>query len=1226
MFRHFQTVAVLLVVTLLTAGTSQLGIGPQTLAGSYSPVVSKSSSPAFGPAAPRKNSASKLGVSRTSAGGFVRAAVSPKSAALLPRALPQSGSPNAPVLFAPSNGANGVTTSPTLDVTVSDSSSNNLTVTFYGRPAATPGADFNLIALPDTQYYSSSLNGGTPAMFNAQTQWIVNNKSTLNIPYVVHLGDIVQTGNNNGNNSEWAVADNALKILENAGIPYGVHPGNHDEGDNLSNIGSASITGSFNTWFGVSRFSGRSYYGGHAGTTNDNHYDLFSAGGLDFIVVYFAYDESASGSRFQNVLTWANGVLHQYPTRHAILVSHYILNNGNPATFGTQGQALFNALKSNPNLFMTLSGHIGYPGEGQRTDTVSGNTIQSVMSDFQDRANGGSGWLRIMTFSPANNRISVQTYSPVLNQYMTDSGSQFTLPFNMQSSGYAVLGTVSNVSSGSHATIPWNSLNTNSPYQWYVTVSNGTNTTTGPVWSFTTTNGTAPAVNLSNTSLNFGSQVVNTSSVAQNVQLTNTGSTALNITSMGVTGTNSGDYSQTNTCGSSVSAGSNCTISVTFKPTATGTRSASVSISDNASGSPHTISLTGTGTTSGPVISGVGASGITTTSAVIGWTTNVQATTQVEYGTSTNYGTLTTLNASLVTTHSQTLSNLLANTNYHYRVRSKDSGNSETISADFTFTTDSTSQPPSAITFIQSASAFSSSATALSKAFNIATTKNNLIVVGVYTWGGTVSSVSDTLANSYLLASSGATPSGNRLYVYYAINKASGADTVTANLSGGGVMSDIHEYAGISTTTPLDQAKVSTGSGTAIDSGGVTTTVANELIFGYAGVDGNVVSGPGATFTQRENTGNGEGSEDKIVSAIGSYNATATGGSATWAGAIVTFAGAGTGSPAPAVNLSASSLIYGSQQINTTSAAQTLTLTNTGTSALHLTTVALGGTNPTAFAVSTGTTCTNGSTVAAGGTCIVNLTFSPSALTSYVATLTFTDDASPTTQVVNLTGTGITSQSILFSPSPLAFGSQQQGTASAALTSTLTNSGSSSVTITGVTITGSNPGDFTFVAPSSGADCRTVGTVAANGTCSIALTFTPAATGARAATVSVADSAAGSPHTLAVTGTGTSTTSTTVSLSPTSLSFSRTRVGSTSSSKSVTLKNTGTSVLNISSIATSGDFSQTNTCGSSRNPGQSCTIRVTFSPTASGTRTGSLTVTDNASNSPQSVSLSGTGR
>jgi centrosomal CEP192-like protein len=108
--------------------------------------------------------------------------------------------------------------------------------------------------------------------------------------------------------------------------------------------------------------------------------------------------------------------------------------------------------------------------------------------------------------------------------------------------------------------------------------------------------GTTPGVMLSPTSLNFAAQLVTTASALQNVTLTNNGNSTLGITGIAIAGANSGDFSETNTCGASVSAAANCTISVTFKPTATGNRPASVTITDDAAGSAQTIALTAIGT------------------------------------------------------------------------------------------------------------------------------------------------------------------------------------------------------------------------------------------------------------------------------------------------------------------------------------------------------------------------------------------------------------------------------------------------------------------------------------------------------------------------------------------------------------------------------------------------------------------------------------------------------
>src|ERR1700719_2243383 len=322
------------------------------------------------------------------------------------------------------------------------------------------GPNFVIIPVSDTQYYVSSLQGGTPATLDTQMQWIVNNNESLNIAYVAGLGDVVQDGNNNGNPSEWLNANHSFSLLEDPvatgrpeGIPYGLSVGNHDQGP-TGNGGVDSSTTSYNQYFGISRFSGRSYYGGSfSSSDNNNHYDLFSASGLDFVVVHLEWDENVAHPEF---ITWADSILQQFPNRRAIVVTHYLCDDGFQANFSTQGQAIYNGLKGNPNLFLMLGGHYT-PPEGWRQDTFNGNRIVSLHSDYQEDTNGGNGWFRIMTFSPANNSIHVQTYSPTLNQFENTSAGDFTLPYAMQGpgSGFPLLGTAT-VSSRSPATPLWN--------------------------------------------------------------------------------------------------------------------------------------------------------------------------------------------------------------------------------------------------------------------------------------------------------------------------------------------------------------------------------------------------------------------------------------------------------------------------------------------------------------------------------------------------------------------------------------------------------------------------------------------------------------------------------------------------------------------------------------------------------------------------------------------------
>src|SRR5206468_1052600 len=134
--------------------------------------------------------------------------------------------------------------------------------------------------------------------------------------------------------------------------------------------------------------------------------------------------------------------------------------------------------------------------------------------------------------------------------------------------------------------------------------------------------------------------------------------------------------------------------------------------------------------------------------------------------------------------------------------------------------------------------------------------------------------------------------------------------------------------------------------------------------------------------------------------------------------------------------------------------------------------------------------------------------------------------------------------------------------------------------------------------------------------------------GGRAASVSIADDAPGTPHTIPLSGNGT-TPAPAVMLTPTSVTFASQLVGSTSASQSSMVKNTGTDVLTITSIGTTGsnaaDFGQTNDCPGTLAVNATCTITVTFSPTATGVRAANAQITDDAGGSPQSIALSGTG-
>src|SRR2546426_798899 len=172
---------------------------------------------------------------------------------------------------------------------------------------------------------------------------------------------------------------------------------------------------------------------------------------------------------------------------------------------------------------------------------------------------------------------------------------------------------------------------------------------------------------------------------------------------------------------------------------------------------------------------------------------------------------------------------------------------------------------------------------------------------------------------------------------------------------------------------------------------------------------------------------------------------------------------AGTGI-VPAVTLAPTNLAFGTQRLSTTSPVQTVTLTNSGTATLSITSIVLAGLNPGDFAIAAGTTCTNAATVVAGASCLVNLTFTPTAASARTATVTITDDAPGSPQSVSLTGTGVTPPTATLSATSSAFGNQRVGTTSAAQNLTLTNNGGTPLNLTSITITGAQAADFAFAA------------------------------------------------------------------------------------------------------------------------------------------------------------------
>jgi hypothetical protein len=296
-------------------------------------------------------------------------------------------------------------------------------------------------------------------------------------------------------------------------------------------------------------------------------------------------------------------------------------------------------------------------------------------------------------------------------------------------------------------------------------------------------------------------------------------------------------------------------------------------------------------------------------------------------------------------------------------------------------------------------------------------------------------------------------------------------------------------------------------------------------------------------------------------------------------------------------------LNFGSLPLATPSTAQTATLSNSGQTSLPISSITITGADPGDFAQ----TNNCGTSLAAGASCTITVTFTPTGEGSRTAAVTITDTAANSPQTVLLSGTGI-GPTVTLMPSSLTFSPQPVGTVSSPQTVTLTTTG----TLTINSITTSGP----F------AQTNNCGSITSG--CSISVTYAPKSTGTQTGTLTVSDNGANTPQTVSLLGsTGTEPL---VTLSTGSLTFADQLIDTTSAAQTVKLTNDGPESLNIQSVAASGDFAvSSNTCGTTLSSGSSCSIGVTFHPTAIGTRTGLLTVKDNGSNSPQQVNLSGAG-
>lgn len=305
----------------------------------------------------------------------------------------------------------------------------------------TPANAFTLVVLPDTQCYAdtrlrqSEIRWGRDLRkyFFCQTDWIRDNAGNMNVRFVVHEGDITQTDDD----GEWAIARQAMATLDGR-VPYCLCLGNHDmgyrktEGSPTSYRTAADRKTGFNRFFPRSDFEHLPGFGGTFGETHENSYRLFEAAGRHFMIVSLEFKPRDA------VLEWAGRIVREHPDHRVIVLTHAYLDSSGKriahdayAVEGNSGEQMWQKLVSrHPNIFLVLCGH--RLGEARLTSTgEQGNRVHQLLCDYQGLPDGGSSWLRYLTFFPAANRIRVSTFNPWRGVHRLNDASRFELEYDM---------------------------------------------------------------------------------------------------------------------------------------------------------------------------------------------------------------------------------------------------------------------------------------------------------------------------------------------------------------------------------------------------------------------------------------------------------------------------------------------------------------------------------------------------------------------------------------------------------------------------------------------------------------------------------------------------------------------------------------------------------------------------------------------------------------------------
>jgi hypothetical protein len=633
------------------------------------------------------------------------------------------------------------------------------------------------------------------------------------------------------------------------------------------------------------------------------------------------------------------------------------------------------------------------------------------------------------------------------------------------------------------------------------------------------------ALTVTPATLTFPGTLVGSASASLTASVTNSAFNATPI-SPGTLG-DTADYTETDNCGTSIAGNSSCTLTFTFKPQSLGATPSTFTLSGSIDPTQTiTVSLTGTG--SGAF--SVSPKTITFPSTAVGAASASMTAALTNGGGSSLFITAGTFTDSTDFTQSNNCNGIIA------------PGTGCTVT--FTFT------PKSAGT--------------LTSTYSVADLNNSRDVVSVALSGpATAPPVTATLSPSTFT---------------FAATTASASASQTATLTNTG-------------TTTLTITSIMLGG-------------ANPTAFTQSNACGATLAA-GATCSVTLGL---------VNATSGNFSATLTVvDNATSGNQTATLSGTVTTAPVTAT-LSPSTFTFAATTASA-AASQTATLTNTGTTTLTITSITLGGANPTAFTQSN--TC--GATLAVGATCSVTVGFPVTMAGTYSAMLTVTDNASPATQSVALSGTVTGTPQVTLAPVALSF-TTTVGTSAATQIATLTNSGTAALTISTAVLGGSNASSFAIASSTCGT------TLAVGASCSFTIGLSATAVGSYSAALTFTDNA--SPSTQSVLLTGQVNGVAAAELTPATASFGSVNTKATSASQTFTLANAGTAALTITSISVGGTSAAmyavtANTCGTTIPGGASCTVAIAFSPTSSGNQEAALSVLDTVGT--QTSALSGVG-